>query len=92
MFPSIISFIFCVVFKGYKDNSMAIHESWKELKYLLPTNGLLDSIKPDGAIAWIGFDLDSTFQLSISTFSKFNLFIFWHPLMWTITIFFVIRL
>ena len=92
MIPSIISFIFCIVFKGNKDNAMVIHESWKELKNLMPSNGLLDSINPDGAIAWIGLDLDSSFQLSISTFSKFNLFIFWHPLMWAITIFFVIRL
>ena len=92
MLPSIISFIFCIIFKGNKDNVMAIHESWRELKDLMPSNGLLDSINPDGAIAWIGLDLDSSLQLSISTFSKFNLFIFWHPLMWTMTIFFAIRL
>tara|TARA_B100001769_G_scaffold77108_1_gene58145 strand:- start:1079 stop:1948 length:870 start_codon:yes stop_codon:yes gene_type:complete len=92
MIPSIISFIFCIIFKGNNDNAIAIHESWKELKYLIPSNGLLDSMNPEGAIGWIGLNLDSSFQLSMSSFSKFNLFIFWHPLMWTITIFFAIRL
>ena len=92
MIPSIISFIFCIIFKGNNDNAIAIHESWKELKYLIPSNGLLDSMNPEGAIGWIGLNLDSSFQLSMSSFSKFNLFIFWHPLMWSISIFFAIRL
>ncbi len=90
--PSIISFIFCIIFKGNKDNAIAIHESWRELKHLIPSNGLIDSANPEGAIAWIGFNIDSSFELSISNLSKFNLFIFWHPLMWAITIFFAIRL
>ena len=58
----------------------------------MPSTGLLDSVYPEGAIAWIGESLNTTFQLSISSLSKFNLIIFWHPLMWALTMFFAIRL
>ncbi len=90
--PSILIFIICIIFKGNKNSAIAIHNSWKEFKDVMPSTGLLDSVYPDGAIAWIGESLNTTFQLSISSFSKFNLIIFWHPLMWAITMFFEIRL
>ena len=90
--PSILIFIICIIFKGNKNSAIAIHNSWKEFKDVMPSTGLLDSVYPDGAIAWIGESLNSTFQLSISSLGKFNLFIFWHPLMWAITMFFAIRL
>jgi len=92
IFPSFFSFIFCIIFKGNQSIAIDIHNSWKNFKDIMPSNGLLDSTYPDGAIYWIGENLNSTFQLSISSLSKFNLFIFWHPLMWAITIFFAIRL
>ncbi len=90
--PSFVSFLFCIAFKGNQISAVAIHNSWQNFKDILPSNGLLDSVYPDGAIAWIGESLNSTFQLSISSLGKFNLFIFWHPLMWGITMFFAIRL
>ena len=90
--PSILIFIICIIFKGNKNSAIAIHNSWKEFKDVMPSTGLLDSVYPDGAIAWIGESLNTTFQLSISSLGKFNLIIFWHPLMWAITIFFAIRL
>ena len=92
IFPSVYSFICCIIFKGNQSIAIAIHDSWREFKDIMPSTELLDSVYPDGAIAWIGENLNSTFQLSISSLSKFNLFIFWHPLMWAITIFFAIRL
>ena len=52
-------------------------DSWQNFKDILPSNGLLDSVYPDGAIAWIGESLNTTFQLSISSLGKFNLIIFW---------------
>jgi len=90
--PSFLSFLSCIIFKGNRSSAFAIHNSWQNLKNILPSNGLLDSANPDGAIAWIGESLNSTFQLSISSLSKFNLFIFWHPLMWALSMFFAIRL
>ena len=90
--PSTLIFIICIIFKGNKNSAIAIHNSWKEFKDVMPSTGLLDSVYPQGAIAWIGQSLNSTFQLSISSLGKFNLFIFWHPLMWAITMFFAIRL
>ena len=90
--PSFFTFICCIIFKGNQYNAVSIHNSWKELKYIMPSTGLIDSVNPDGAIAWIGENLNSTFQLSISSLSKFNLLIFWHPLMWFLTMFFAIRL
>ena len=92
IFPSIFSFICCIIFKGNQNIAIAIHNSWKDFKDIMPSTGLLNSVYPDGAIAWIGENLNSTFQLSISSLSKFNLFIFWHPLMWALTIFFAISL
>jgi hypothetical protein len=88
----LITFIICIIFKGNKNSAIAIHNSWKEFKDVMPSTGLLDSVYPDGAIAWIGESLNTTFQLSISSLGKFNLIIFWHPLMWAITMFFAIRL
>ena len=85
--PSILIFINCIIFKGNKNSAIAIHNSWKEFKDVMPSTGLLNSVYPEGAIAWIGESLNTTFQLSISSLSKFNLIIFWHPLMWAITMF-----
>ena len=90
--PSILIFISCIIFKGNKDSAIAIHNSWKEFKDVMPSTGLLNSVYPEGAIAWIGQSLNTTFQLSISSLSKFNLIIFWQPLMWALTMFFAIRL
>ena len=90
--PSILSFICCIIFKGNESSSIAIHNSWKVFEDIMPSTGLLDSAYPDGAIEWIGKSLNTSFQLSISSLTKFNLFIFWHPLMWVITIFLAIRL
>ena len=90
--PSILIFINCIIFKGNKINAIAIHNSWKKFEDIMPSTGLLNSVYPEGAIAWIGESLNTTFQLSISSLSKFNLIIFWHPLMWALTMFFAIRL
>ena len=92
MVPSLISLIYCIIFKGNEETALKIHESWKTFKDLMPSNGLIDSVKPDGAIEWIAKDLSDTFNASISNLTDFHLIIFWTPLMWIITIFFSIRL
>tara|TARA_B100000886_G_scaffold323446_1_gene267265 strand:- start:3747 stop:5024 length:1278 start_codon:yes stop_codon:yes gene_type:complete len=88
--PSIIAFALCWVYKGNIEQSLLIHESWQNLKDILPTLGSLNESHPLGAIAAIGW---GTSQVYISSlFSQFNLLIFWHPGMWLLTIYIVLRL
>ena len=90
LLPSIISFTLCWVFKGNIQHAQLIHESWQNLQDILPTLGSLNESQPLGAIAGIGW---GTSQIYISSlFSKFNLLIFWHPGMWLLTIYIVLRL
>ena len=90
LLPSIISFTLCWVFKGNIQHAQLIHESWQNLQDIIPTLGSLNESQPLGAIAGIGW---GTSQIYISSlFSQFNLFIFWHPGMWLLTIFIVLRL
>jgi len=90
LIPSIIAFAFCWFFKGNIEQSLLIHESWQNLKDILPTLGSLNESQPLGAIAAIGW---GTSQVYISSlFSQFNLLIFWHPGMWLLTMYVVLRL
>ena len=90
LLPSIISFTLCWVFKGNIQHAQLIHESWQNLQDIIPTLGSLNESQPLGAIAGIGW---GTSQIYISSlFSQFNLLIFWHPGMWLLTIFIVLRL
>ena len=88
--PSIISFILCWIFKGNLDQSILIHNSWQSLKDILPTLGALNLSNPSGAIAAIGWGTSQVYTNTL--LSQFNLFIFWHPGAWLLTIFCVIRL
>ncbi len=90
LIPSFISFILCWAFKGNIDNALIIHQSWQSLKNILPTLGSLNQSLPSGAIASIGWGTSQVYMSSL--FSQFNLFIFWHPGMWLLTIFIVMRL
>ncbi len=90
LFPAIVSFSFCWVFKGNMQQALLMHESWQNLKDILPTLGSLNESEPLGAIAAIGWGKSQVFTSSL--FSQFNLLIFWHPGMWLLTIYIVLRL
>ena len=90
LFPSILSFTLCWVFKGNLQQALLIHESWQNLKDILPTLGSLYESQPLGAIAAIGWGKSQIYVSSL--FSQFNLLIFWHPGMWLLTIYIVLKL
>ena len=90
LIPSIFSFTTCWVFKGNMQQAMLIHESWQNLEDILPTLGSLNESQPLGAIAAIGWGKSQIFVSSL--FSQFNLLIFWHPGMWLLTIYIVLKL
>ena len=90
LIPSLISFILCWIFKGNIQTALLIHESWQNLSDILPTLGSLNVSQPEGAIAAIGWGTSQVYIDSI--FSQFNLLIFWHPGMWLLTIYIVLKL
>ena len=90
LIPSILSFTTCWVFKGNLQQALLIHESWQNLKDILPTLGSLNESQPLGAIAAIGWGKSQVYVSSL--FSQFNLLIFWHPGMWLLTIYIVLKL
>ena len=89
LLPSILCFLLCWIFKGSINQSLSIHESWQLLREILPSLGALDELEPKGAIAAIGFESSRVYSFSLLT--KVNLFIFWHPGMWFLTIFLVMK-
>jgi hypothetical protein len=80
----------CWFFKGNKDQSLMIHQSWQSLSEILPSISALYEKEPTGAIDAIGWGTSQVFFSSL--LSQFNLFIFWHPGMWFLTIYISIRL
>ena len=90
LIPTLTSFIFCWAFKGNIDQSLIIHQSWQSLKEILPSLGAINLNRPEGAIDAIGWGTSQVYTSSL--ISQFNLLIFWHPGMWLLTIFIVIRL
>ena len=90
LLPTVITFLLCWHFKGNSEQALIIHQSWQSLSDILPSKDLLSAPKPEGAIAAIGW---GTSQVFTSTLLKqFNLLIFWHPGMWLITIYLVMKL
>ena len=90
LMPSIFSFILCWIFKGDINNSLMIHQSWQSLSEIMPSISALYEKEPTGAIAAIGWGTSQVFTSSL--LSQFNLFIFWHPGMWFLSIYIAIRL
>ena len=90
LMPSIFSFVLCWLFKGNQDQSLIIHQSWQSLSEILPSVTALYKKDPSGAIAAIGWGTSQVFTSSL--LSQFNLFIFWHPGMWLLTIYVAIKL
>tara|TARA_Y100000589_G_scaffold238502_1_gene225892 strand:- start:244 stop:1521 length:1278 start_codon:yes stop_codon:yes gene_type:complete len=88
--PSIIIFSLCWVFKGTPDQSLSIHLSWQNLQDILPSLEKLTAPWPDGAISALGTTSGKIYSNTL--ISQFNLLIFWHPGMWLLTIFLVIKL
>ena len=88
--PILITFILCWVYKGDLDQSIKIHESWQDLKNILPSLGSINYESPDGAISAIGWGTSQVYSKTLLT--KFNLGIFWHPGMWLLTIYISIKL
>ena len=90
LLPAILSFFLCWFFKGDTNQSLMIHQSWQSLAEKIPSVSGLYEKDPSGAIAAIGWGTSQVFTSSL--ISQFNLFIFWHPGMWLLTIFISIRL
>ena len=90
LLPAILSFFLCWLFKGDRNQSLMIHQSWQSLAQIIPSVSGLYEKNPSGAIAAIGWGTSQVFTSSL--ISQFNLFIFWHPGMWLLTIFISIRL
>ena len=90
LLPAILSFLLCWFFKGDTNQSLMIHQSWQSLAEIIPSVSGLYEKDPSGAIAAIGWGTSQVFTSSL--ISQFNLFIFWHPGMWLLTIFISIRL
>ena len=90
LLPAILSFFLCWIFKGDINQSLMIHQSWQSLAEIIPSVSGLYEKDPSGAIAAIGWGTSQVFTSSL--ISQFNLFIFWHPGMWLLTIFISIRL
>ena len=90
LLPTAITFLLCWNFKGDTEQALIIHKSWQSLSNILPSKDLLDAPKPEGAIAAIGWGTSQIFTSTL--FKKFNLLIFWHPGMWLLTIYFVMKL
>ncbi len=90
LLPAILSFFLCWFFKGDANQSLMIHQSWQSLAEIIPSVSGLYEKEPSGAIAAIGWGTSQVFTSSL--ISQFNLFIFWHPGMWLLTIFISIRL
>ena len=90
LIPSIFSFFLCWFFKGDINHSLMIHQSWQSLDEIMPSISALYKKEPTGAIAAIGWGTSQVFTSSL--LSQFNLFIFWHPGMWVLTIYIAMRL
>ena len=90
LLPSIFSFILCWIFKGNTNHSLMIHQSWQSLGEILPSLSALYEKEPTGAISAIGWGTSQVFTSSLLT--QFNLFIFWHPGTWLLTLYIAIRL
>ena len=90
LLPAILSFFLCWIFKGDTNQSLMIHQSWQSMSEIIPSLSGLYEKDPSGAIAAIGWGTSQVFISSL--ISQFNLFIFWHPGMWLLTIFISIRL
>ena len=90
LLPAILSFFLCWFYKGDTNQSLMIHQSWQSLAEIIPSVSGLYEKDPSGAIAAIGWGTSQVFTSSL--ISQFNLFIFWHPGMWLLTIFISIRL
>ena len=90
LMPSIFSFFLCWFFKGDINHSLMIHQSWQSLGEIMPSVSALYEKEPTGAIGAIGWGTSQVFTSSL--LSQFNLFVFWHPGMWFLTIYIAIRL
>ena len=90
LLPAILSFFLCWFYKGDTNQSLMIHQSWQSLAEIIPSVSGIYEKDPSGAIAAIGWGTSQVFTSSL--ISQFNLFIFWHPGMWLLTIFISIRL
>ena len=82
--------VLCWFFKGDKNQSFMIHQSWQSLAEIIPSVSGLYEKEPSGAIDAICWGTSQVLTSSLT--SQFNLFIFWHPGMWLLTIFISIRL
>ena len=89
LLPSFLTFLLCWIFKGNINQSLSIHQSWQALSHIVPSIVALDQLEPTGAIAAIGYESSRVYSSSL--ISQTNLFVFWHPGMWLLTIFLSIK-
>ncbi len=90
LLPTTITFLLCWQFKGNSEQALIIHQSWQNLSDIISSKDLLNAPRPEGAIAAIGWGTSQVFTSTL--FRKFNLNIFWHPGMWLMTIYLVMKL
>jgi len=90
LIPTAIIFILCWQFKGNSEQALIIHQSWQNLSTIIASKDLLNAPRPEGAIAAIGWGTSQVFTSTL--LRKFNLIIFWHPGMWLLTIYLVMKL
>ena len=90
LLPTAITFLLCWYFKGNSEQALIIHQSWQNLSNIISSKDLLNAPSPEGAIAAIGWGKSQIFTSTL--LRKFNLIIFWHPGMWFLTIYLVMKL
>jgi len=81
--PSMLLFIFCLIFKGDQSQAMLIHQSWINKSFLFPFENLNYDL-PLGAINSIGWDKQDVIKILFASLKEFK-GILWIPLIWLIT-------
>ncbi len=81
--PSMLLFIFCLIFKGDQSQAMLIHQSWINKSFLFPFENLNYDL-PLGAINSIGWDKQDVIKILLASLKEFK-GILWIPLIWLIT-------
>ena len=81
--PSILLFVFCLIFKGDQSQAMLIHQSWINKSFLFPFENLNYDL-PLGAINSIGWDKQDVIKILLASLKEFK-GILWIPLIWLIT-------
>ena len=86
-FPSILTFIGCLISKGDQSQALLIHQSWIDKSFLFPFENLNYEL-PLGAIKAIAWDFQNVSEILLSSLTEFKGFL-WIPLVWLVTTIFL---